>query len=487
MGRPAKDGNPKKAGKEVKSNRKTSQKTTKRTAKRKLPESDSDELPQKKRSRKSKRIDSDEEESEIEDEDEQSQGDSSNDENTGSESSEFRDSEREGDEDWRPEFFHDQDIHKAIDQHWSARDEAILNASTIEELTLWRKCLQFHRRPPGDFLPQSQRVTTVASTIDYESTQISNTNWATTICTKLSKLILLPPFREVCRGSHRFLIYCVLLAISTRLGRKASDPGLERCSDDRYYSVFDCIENLQDDEGYPLDIMLSEAMENKIKDSLQAEGFYNLPAYWEFSKCIPRVVNSKNKTKNQTDLIGRGDMIAIADAWDMFVKKKENFMLLTVDQISNLYGHFTNQRMTTKAVLQVKKLWIVKGRMEQGQIRRDISPDIRATPEIDTEDTTLGQPKISAFHSIFDNKVSKESIHKDQFPLNRFQMERKPKTTPCGVSIIQEEPDQELADNESYDGSISLMQETWTEDGQFAGLGSKPRLKAWREKRRMAD
>jgi len=62
-------------------------------------------------------------------------------------------------------------------------------------------------------------------------------------------------------------------------------------------------------------------------------------------------------------------------------------------------------------------------------------------------------------------------------------MERRPKTTPCGVSVIQEEPDEEQAD-ESGDGSTTLMQKTWTEDGQFTGLGSKARLKAWREKRR---
>ncbi|KAM3155354.1 hypothetical protein ABEW05_004160 [Botrytis cinerea] len=473
MVRPAKEGNPKKSMRGVKSTKKTAQKTTKRT----LPESDNDELPQKKKSRRSRRLDLDE----SEDEGEHSKGNTSNNENTNCES---RDSENEEDEDWRPEFFYNQDIHDAIDHHWSARDEAILKASTLEEITLWRKCLQFHQRPPGDFLPRSQGVTTVASNIEFGSTEIPNTNWATSVCAKLSKLILLPPFREVCKGSHRFLIYCVLLAISTRLGHKASDPGLDRCRDNRYYSVFDCIESLHDDHGHPLSIQLSKAMEDQIKDSLQVEGFYNLPAYWEFSKCIPKVIGRKNKAKNQTDLVGRADLIAIADAWDMFAKKEENFMLLTVDQISNLYGHITNSKMTTKSILQIKKLWIVKGRMEQVQIRRDLSPEIRGSPDIDDEDDTLGQPRISAFHPIFNNKVPKAvDIHQDQFPSDRFHMERRPKTTPCGVSVIQEEPDEEQAD-ESGDGSTTLMQKTWTEDGQFTGLGSKARLKAWREKRR---
>lgn len=138
MVRPAKEGNPKKSMRGVKSTKKTAQKTTKRT----LPESDNDELPQKKKSRRFRRLDLDE----SEDEGEHSKGNTSNNENTNCES---RDSENEEDEDWRPEFFYNQDIHDAIDHHWSARDEAILKASTLEEITLWRKCLQFHQRPPG--------------------------------------------------------------------------------------------------------------------------------------------------------------------------------------------------------------------------------------------------------------------------------------------------------------------------------------------------
>lgn len=263
--------------------------------------------------------------------------------------------------------------------------------------------------------------------------------------------------------------------------------------------LFRTIEDLEFDEAQvipsePIKVQLSPENESQLRSATFS--YPQVPQYFDFVEHIEKTVDSKNRSKNPSQCITRVDVIAISDAWDLYVKQRPNRYMAKAKKIFELEKYRRGLKsLSTKDILNIKKKWLVKGRLETKQISRSSSEEL-GNQRNEGETRNSPSPAVQALSTkysikygwdpILDDKdlvLDGDSLGANQGAFEKFDRERQPFTTPCGESIISQENEDSL-DYEALDAPIGLMQADWTQTPPFDTLGNRRRLEAWRAGRK---
>lgn len=362
--------------------------------KRSKPTSDSDEsVPRKKQKRSRHQEDTDSEENEEDEDDE---------ENEETESSDSNSSENRP----LPWYCDSQDIDNLIATDWSTDDELVLKDTSSEEISLWTKSLRSFVVAPADLLPEDQDFTTM--TRDYGTNangqHIENTNMATRLCAEFARVIWLPVF-QIPYGNPSFISYCVSLAMHFKLGNRHVD--MPRISDfhlGAHRLLFDVVEKRQN-------VTIRSQDQKHYEELLIDNNHSDLPRFWEFVGHIQEAVKSYKKMKVPISTIGRADMVAILDAWNLYVAAEATYLHKHEKLWKKQRYNKGVRTLTSTDVLQIKKKWLMAQRLilrreaEQGRLESEI----RASSELGSSANELPSPAIQEQVTVSTNKTKIQS------------------------------------------------------------------------------
>ena len=259
---------------------------------------------------------------------------------------------------------------RKLRRDWSADDQFLVEASSADEITLWRKAATLFQCAAPDLIQPTLLVSKADAhhlvNPDTGKEWKKNPNWSPDFCKTLGMIICLPYFKN----RLDFLQYVLLKAVVTRVG----DDPRNRQLDHRIFQFSDPIvekfsKKLEAETDYDEDERMN------LEEILRSVLVQNYPEHWKFSQRLDKVVKkgAKVDTDDDTCNLRLCDLTNVVSAWSRYVndnklslpniaKYKDEFNKLHPNRGFKTGG---NKRARRDEFYSWKKEWMLKTRRQK--------------------------------------------------------------------------------------------------------------------------